>query len=295
MNPKVMGALSLHIALQDRPLDFLICLSSMIGIVGFPNESVYGASNVFLDALCRLRGTQGLPVASISLPAISDIGYFAEKFSGGDRKRTNNQFGISMTRQHLNFAVQAACEREFFNPENNNHTTLGHTITTQLMSRAMLKTPLLAHIRNICSDCFPDQKIAVRNTNSSLLSMKESLASETSWQDSLQTVANAIITRIASTHNLSAEAVTLETKLSELNFDSLDAVKFRNWIQTEFDAKIPLLDLVDGGSLEHLVARIMRLSAFIAAEETGNDTGQDTENACSSMKDDLQTSPPVET
>jgi hypothetical protein len=273
-NPKVKGVLNLHIALQDQPLDFFICLSSLIGIVGYPNESIYGASNAFVDALCRLRGSQGLPAASISLPAISDVGYVAEYISGGDRKRTNNKFGFSMTGAQVNLAVEAACEKELFNPANENHTSVGIAVTPELMAKAtFLKTPLLAHIRKIYCERLADPKISVIT----LSSIKDILGQETDYQRSSQVVARAIIHKITSMHNLGplANEVVLERRLTDLPFDSLNAVKFRDWIQTNLDANLSLLDLVGSDSMRHLVAKIMRLSTYVIAKDdapapTGN-------------------------
>jgi hypothetical protein len=161
-NPKIKGVRNLHIALQDQPLDFYIYLFWLIGIAGCPNESIYGASNTFVNSLCRLRGREGLPTPSISLPAISDVGYVAENISGGGKKRTNNQFGFSLTGAQVNFAVQAVYEKELFNPVNENQTSLGIAVTPELMVKAMfLKTPLVAHIRKIYCERLADPKVCV--------------------------------------------------------------------------------------------------------------------------------------
>jgi len=69
---------------------------------------------------------------------------------------------------------------------------------------------------------------------------------------------------------LPIEDVTLDKPLADIGLDSLVAVEFRNWIVKELGAKIPLLDIINSGSLGHLIEKLMQLSTFVIANEKSN-------------------------
>ena len=51
ISPKVRGALSLHKALKQTPLDFFVMTSSISAVLGNPGQSNYCVGNSFLDSL----------------------------------------------------------------------------------------------------------------------------------------------------------------------------------------------------------------------------------------------------
>ncbi|KAL2172719.1 hypothetical protein VTG60DRAFT_4165 [Thermothelomyces hinnuleus] len=58
---KVQGGWNLHHALEDRPLDFFVAISSAAGAVGNRGQAAYSAANCFLNALVQYRRARGLP------------------------------------------------------------------------------------------------------------------------------------------------------------------------------------------------------------------------------------------
>jgi NADPH:quinone reductase-like Zn-dependent oxidoreductase/acyl transferase domain-containing protein/acyl carrier protein len=268
LSPKVIGAINLHNALRCQPLDFFICLSSMTGIFGIPGQTSYGGSNTFLDAFCRWRGLQNLPAASISLPAVSDIGYVAENITHGDKDKTDNIYGCSITGAQVQLLVQAAAETGIFNPAmNNNHTTPGISMRPNSVLRSKLETPMLSHIRKLYSASSLDLAIGGDSGGRKGPSLKDLLARETDYKQAFQLVVDAVVHKIGSIMMLPIEDVTLDKPLADIGLDSLVAVEFRNWMVKELGAKIPLLDIINSGSLGHLIEKLMRLSTFVIANE----------------------------
>lgn len=78
VNPKMMGALNLHKALGDTPLDFFVMTSSISAVLGNPGQTNYSAGNSFLDALAWHRNQHGLVASSLALPMVLDVGVVAE-------------------------------------------------------------------------------------------------------------------------------------------------------------------------------------------------------------------------
>ena len=75
--PKVLGAQHLHDLTRAMPLDFFVLYSSATTLFGNPGQGNYVAANFALEALARLRRTQGLPATCVGWGAIDDVGYLA--------------------------------------------------------------------------------------------------------------------------------------------------------------------------------------------------------------------------
>ncbi len=78
VSPKMNGAVSLHNALADTPLDFFLMTSSISAVLGNPGQANYCAANSFLDSLALYRRRRGLAASSIALPMVLDVGVVAE-------------------------------------------------------------------------------------------------------------------------------------------------------------------------------------------------------------------------
>jgi 8-amino-7-oxononanoate synthase len=72
--PKMHGGWNLHHCTQKLPLDFFICFSSIVSLIGSFGQGSYAAANAFLDALARYRHQLGLPALTINWGAWADAG-----------------------------------------------------------------------------------------------------------------------------------------------------------------------------------------------------------------------------
>lgn len=66
MAPKMHGAWNLHMLTLDQPLDFFVCYSSAMSMLGSPGQSNYVAANAFLDSLAHYRQRIGRCALSIN-------------------------------------------------------------------------------------------------------------------------------------------------------------------------------------------------------------------------------------
>ena len=79
MKPKIEGSLCLHQAFKSLPLDFFVMMSSLAGSIGVPSEGAYCGANAVMDSIGRHRYSQGLPVTSLALGMITEVGYISER------------------------------------------------------------------------------------------------------------------------------------------------------------------------------------------------------------------------
>jgi len=77
--PKVAGALNLHEATLDCPLDFFLVYSSATTLFGNPGQGAYVAANMALETFAAERRARGLPATCISWGPIADAGYLARR------------------------------------------------------------------------------------------------------------------------------------------------------------------------------------------------------------------------
>lgn len=75
--PKARGALYLHRATKDCPLDHFVLFSSISSTFGNFGQINYSAANAFVDGLVARRRSQGLPGLSYSIAAVAEVGMAA--------------------------------------------------------------------------------------------------------------------------------------------------------------------------------------------------------------------------
>ncbi|KAF4990933.1 hypothetical protein FGRMN_8171 [Fusarium graminum] len=94
IQPKVLGSKQLHDATAHLPLDFFLMTSSVSGILGTPGQANYAAANSYMDALARLRRSQGKPACAIILPMVLGVGVVAENLELENSLKRKGMYGI---------------------------------------------------------------------------------------------------------------------------------------------------------------------------------------------------------
>ncbi|KAF4976494.1 hypothetical protein FDECE_18471, partial [Fusarium decemcellulare] len=247
VKPKVHGAMNLHKALANVPLDFFICLSSIVGTLGNPGQSSYAGSNSFLDAFCQWRVSQGLPGTSVALPVVSDVGWVAEMAaSDPSAVKSGHLLDISITSEQVSHLIKAA----MIHPNLGSHIVNGFSRSLDMARNRQLQNPILSHVRDGMARRFAGSSLTiVSNTKSGVGSdpivNKESLMQATDIEAASGIVYQALSQKIAKDMMISPEDMTPESSLSQIGLDSLVAVEFRNWLAKELAVNMRIMEILN--------------------------------------------------
>ncbi|MFI6040955.1 SDR family NAD(P)-dependent oxidoreductase [Nocardia sp. NPDC051321] len=83
LRPKIAGTLILHELTEHLDLRFFVLMSSLAGVIGAAGQANYAAANSCMDAMARLRRSQGLAATSIAWGLWEDASAMTEHLAGG--------------------------------------------------------------------------------------------------------------------------------------------------------------------------------------------------------------------
>ncbi|KAF2181508.1 hypothetical protein K469DRAFT_589235 [Zopfia rhizophila CBS 207.26] len=242
VQPRVIGTLNLHEALQGSPLDFFEIWSSWTVVFGTATQSNYLASNSFLDAFARHRRAAGLPCTSLALSQVLGIGIVSYMPEYQQAMIRNGFYGNDEDEflQYCEAGIMAPAEEEPRDPTfKYDKQTLGHLLVgiepagLQAVDR---KYPLsdMAWYRD------PRFKNLVQAT--SLLS--SGTQDKSAGAEEEGTVLDRIRMKISRLLYVPLDEVDVEKAINDYGIDSMIAAELRNWFFSSFGKEVSLLKLL---------------------------------------------------
>ncbi|WP_218020120.1 type I polyketide synthase, partial [Nocardia anaemiae] len=248
--PKVDAALHLHALTADLPLKAFVLFSSVAGAFGNPGQGNYAAANACLDALAAHRRASGRCGQSLAWGLWSMDGGMAAELSDVDRRRMSRSGLLPLSEEQGLALFDAAAEIDAAAP------VLARLDLDALRS-AGFATPALF------SALIPHRRKAVSGAAAAL----RTRLFDTPDSERLGVLVEIVRGQVATIlGHQNANAVAADKAFSELGFDSVTAIEFRNALKSVTGLPLPATLVFDYPSP-------LALAKHLADELTG--TGQD--------------------
>ena len=244
LKPKVLGAMSLHMALKDSPLDFFLMTSSISATLGNPGQANYCAANSYLEALAWYRRKHGLAASTINLPMILDVGVVAE----------NQEMELSLSRKGM-YGID---EREMLaafetgmrqGPPRNGAANIGDTQIGLGLEPACLAAAITS---SDTTDVYWANDARLNNIRATVDSLTTSGAHKTgsagnfvaslsgkTQQEVVQSINEHIIKRCSSILMIPVESFDTENaSVGSYGLDSMIGAELRTWLFKELGLEI---------------------------------------------------------
>jgi acyl transferase domain-containing protein len=250
---KMRGAWRLHQLFLNTPLDFFILCSSSSALLKSPLLGGYAAGNAFLDALAHYRRGLGLPALSINWGTWGEVGMAVQSDAKSTRSGLAKGMGIISTGGGLNAlkelleggdtqaAVMPINWPEFFNAY-----------------PAFLADPFVQLLANAAGQS-GDKSAGPGHSPSPRRASEIRVPAE---------MARYLATEAARILGMSPERIDTGAPLSSYGFDSLMAVQLKNRIETDFGAVVPLIQFLQGASIDQMFPKVfeaLQTAALVTA------------------------------
>ncbi|CAF4052022.1 unnamed protein product, partial [Adineta steineri] len=239
---KIRGAWIFHrvIQLTHAPIHFFIMFSSMRNhLLEFASAS-YNAGNQFLDALAHYRVTElNLPALSVALPAVSGAGMFHRHREVLTSLQLTQGFELVPTVavfeliEHFQ-ANQRICPCPVI-----------FAVNWQTLYDRRQKLPTF-HLSKIVEEQYTAMNLS--NTSSTSSAITSSIDPNLSQKENIIERTQAAVSRLLGAANV--DRILVDRSLVSQGMDSLAALSLYNWLGQETGIFIPLVDLLQGFSIE---------------------------------------------
>ncbi|MFB9904431.1 type I polyketide synthase [Allokutzneria oryzae] len=246
--PKVTAARNLHELTRSLDLDAFVLFSSLAGICGNSGQGAYAAANAFLDAVAEQRHRDGLPATSIAWGAWAEAGMAAS----GNLDEELRRFGV----RPMDPALAISALRSALDHEDVAVTVAD--IDWELFAPAFTGGSLLSELPEVAQLA----KAATEEAGGEAAALLQRLTGAPEAEQT-RVLVELVRSRVATVlGHATTAAVQPERAFTELGFDSLTSVEFRNRLNAATGLVLPT-------SLVFDYPTPVALAGFLRAELVG--------------------------
>ena len=241
--PKLLGALHLHLLLQEQTLDFFVVYSSGTTLFGNPGQANYVAANMWLEAFCEMRRAQGLAATSVLWGAIEDAGFLARNTATLEalQKRMG---GLALHSQQALAALECLIA--------NNRSGEGVLDYEWKAMRRFLPSAGSPKFSEIAASA-PDTRESGAQSEDI-----QALLAERTDDELLPIFVDQLRAEVAEILRIPADKLDPETSLYDVGLDSLMGVELMLAIESRFGKSLPTMSLADNHTLTKLAALLLK-------------------------------------
>ncbi|KAI1455751.1 hypothetical protein F4805DRAFT_459397 [Annulohypoxylon moriforme] len=260
VNSKAQSSWNLHQFLPQG-LDFFILLSSLSGVYGSPVQSNYAAGCTFQDALARYRTVHGEKAISLDIGWMLHSGIIAETERYQKVRRQTGDMGQIQDAELLAL-LELYCDPALapLTPSES-QLLIGCITPADLLAQG--RPPVERMQRPLFSTFSQVKAQAARSAGGQILVDNTTLYKQaTALGERWEVVTHAIAGKLAKALSIDTEDIKMDKSLSDYGVDSLMAVELRNWINNDFQANLPVFDIMGGKRIAAIGDLIVEKSAI---------------------------------
>jgi len=244
--PKVEGAWNLHLLTRNAPLDFFVLFSSAASLFGAQGQANYSAANAFLNALAWRRRALGLPALAINWGAWSETGVAARLKLGEQLERK----GIRCLSPSQGLQALEECLL---------HPGCAQTGVVPIDWPVFMKLFLPGEEPPYLSELILQERQRegaakpLSKSSETLFQLREAAPEER-----LHLLSAFLREQAAAVLRIDLSQLDPRRSLSQMGLDSLMAIELRNRVRSGLEADVPMVEFMEGHSVEELAQRIER-------------------------------------
>lgn len=237
MDVKIHGAVNLHRATDDEPLDFFAMYSSIAAVMGSPGQANYSAANAFLDAFAHRLRSRHRPAVSINWGPWAEVGMAART---ADKRK--GSFGIEDLKPDTAMAI-------FENLITQPYPQVAAMSVSwpQIVKAQKRVSPFL---QNVTRGIVQKKKAH----SSQLTSQLEKIPLSERRNYLLQFVSE----QVSNIMGVDPDSLQIQQPLQELGLDSLMAVELKNAVEQELEQELPTTLLFDYPNIEAITDYLVK-------------------------------------
>lgn len=239
LNAKAQGACNLHELTKDLNLDFFVLYSSATTLFGNPGQANYVAANYVLENLVAHRRKQGLTACYAAWGAISDTGFLARNLETQD-SLLSRLGGEALT------SDQALNELE-----------------TLIMSKKIGAAYINFDWKSIKKTMPSSKSLKFTQQNDELLQHGSDETDDffariasLSDEEIHELIVSILTHEISQILRLPADKIDHKCSIYDLGMDSLMGMELLLAIEEQFQTKLPLMSLTEGGNIQKIAEKI---------------------------------------
>ncbi|WP_433200623.1 SDR family NAD(P)-dependent oxidoreductase [Nocardia sp. CA-107356] len=255
LRPKVNAAWNLHEATKDLDLSAFVLYSSIAGVIGNPGQANYAAANVFLDALAQHRQVAGLPATSVAWGPWQQSSGMTSALGEADLARLRregllplgNEDGMGL------FDAALAGGRSMFVAVRIDRAALGEADPDDV--RPVMRG-LSRPARRRVSDRTSESPTALNGRSAGSASLAAQLLGRVTAEQERIILDVIGVQAAAVLGHTGADAMAPDKPFSDIGFDSLGVMEFRNRLKSAVGVQLSTTAMFDYPTPEALAGFI---------------------------------------
>ncbi|MBU1862271.1 MAG: type I polyketide synthase [Candidatus Omnitrophica bacterium] len=241
--PKIVGALNLHTATQDQPLDFFISFSSIASLIGNIGQANYVAANTFLDEFAHYRRAHSFPATTVNLGVLAGVGIAAQNDKLDSLFRAS---GIkTLTVQKVLKALELIIEHDV--------TQIGlFDIDWARWARVYYKRPAFSRFQQLVEDSTHDGHASERSRE--VLHLLALLGEHERYEKMVSLLSDELAKILWS----SAANIDIHQSISNIGVDSLMVLELKGVIETGLGLEISAMELLNGPTVAQIAQMLLK-------------------------------------